>query len=157
VLPARSVGDGVAIDSGSLVFVVPVSGRLVQPGDVLYLNIEGHSRGFHKVGEPVDSWGRRFDVYGEHGEHVVTTLPPKVYRVSRVVPYAGVPFNLFVGPIQSIVLVVFGIAMCIWSEVQRVRAERENERLAAVARSAAEAAAGPPRVTDDTDTVTRSG
>jgi len=124
VLPAQSVGDHVSFEAGSLVIVEPIDARLLDAGDEIYVQLDGADGGFRNVVSIVDSWERKIELNGRNGERHIVEMPPKAWRVSRVIPYAGIPLGILVGPIQSIALVVFGLGLIVSAEWKRSRAER---------------------------------
>lgn len=125
VLPATAVGDGVAVETGDLVFVVPVPALSLRGGDTIYVQYAGSEGALRHVGRVVDSWDRRFEIGGvAGGDTEVAQLPPKVWRVSHRVPRLGLVFRLLVGSTQSIALMLGGIALIALSEARRKRAHR---------------------------------
>ncbi len=125
-LPARTVGDGVSFDRGSLVLVEPTPALSLDEGDEIYVDIEGGERGFRRVVTVNDSWERYYEIQVDGGERLVIKLPETVWRVSHVVRYAGLPFAVFVGRIQSLLLVFAGLALIAWAELRRNRIEGEE-------------------------------
>ena len=141
VLPVDDAPPGTRFGSGTAAFVVPSPALSLDADDVVYVSVDGRSGQFSRVVAVVDSWERRVELERPDGRREQAVLPPTVWRVSRVVPYVGVVFDLLVGTAQSIVLVAVGVALIASAEIRRARAVDDVDL------------ANPfqqPRVTDDT-------
>lgn len=125
VLPVTSTGALVDVAEGSIVLLTPTPAQSLQPGDTVFLSTETDPNALRRIVELHDSWNREFRVdrvsgsepgqRARAGDDDVLALPAVVGRVSRSVPYLGTWFELFVGPVQAIVLVVAGVALVAWS------------------------------------------
>ena len=125
VVPVTSTGELVDVAEGSIVLLTPTPAQSLQPGDTVFLGTEADPNALRRVVGIYDSWNREFRVDrvsgsesapgARAGDDEVVVLPAMVGRVTRSVPYLGRVFEVLVGPVQAIVLVVAGSALVAWS------------------------------------------
>jgi hypothetical protein len=123
--PVVRSGSSTAIGSDAAVFLVPVPTAQVHGGDRVVMRRDDHKPALYRVRSVLDSSTGRAEVLDEHGHAQEVTLPGKVWRVSRDVPYAGLVLRLLAGPVQSLALVAGGIVVIARAESRRHRGEGE--------------------------------
>ncbi len=108
---------GVAHDDA--VLLVPVPALEVKAGDRVVIGQPGVGATLFRISGVTDSTNAKVNVVDAHSQVQEVALPAKVWRVSRVLPYSGVPLRLLAGPVQAALLVLAGIGIIAQAERRR--------------------------------------
>jgi hypothetical protein len=73
----------------------------------------------YRITAIIDSANAKVNVIDEHNQVQSVALPAKVWRVSHVLPYSGMPLRLLAGPVQAALLVLAGIGIIAQAERRR--------------------------------------
>lgn len=113
------LGAQTNVASNSAVLLVPVPALEVHAGDRVVLGQRGVGPTLFRVTGVTDSQNAKVDVVDGHNMVQEIALPAKVWRVSKVMPYSGIPLRLLAGPIQAAFLVLGGIGVIAQAERKR--------------------------------------
>jgi hypothetical protein len=124
VWPVRAEGAGTGVGHDAALVLVPVPALQVDVGDRIVMGRDHARPALYRVDEIIDTVDGRVRVRDDHGKSHDVTLPARVWRMSRDLPYAGIPMRLLAGPIQAPVLVGIGIVVIARAESRRNRLRR---------------------------------
>jgi hypothetical protein len=108
---------GIARDDA--VLLVPVPALEVKAGDRVVIGQPGAGPTLYRITGITDSTNAKVQVVQADNDVQEVALPAKVWRVSYVLPYSGVPLRLLAGPVQAALLVLGGIAIIAEAERRR--------------------------------------
>jgi hypothetical protein len=127
VIPADAGGARVAAGQGSVVVVVPVPAAQLHEGDTVYARLHNdHDDALYRV-VGVDSWTGVVYALDAHGGLAALDVGDTAGRVSRSVPYVGVPYRFVAGPVQWLVLLA-GAGMLVVRMARRPRSADHRQR-----------------------------
>jgi hypothetical protein len=133
VWPVRAEGAGTGVGHDAALVLVPVAALQVDVGDRIVMGRDHARPALYRVGEIIDTVEGRVRVRDDRGRPHDVTLPTRVWRMSRDIPYAGIPMRLLAGPLQALVLVGIGILVIARAESRRNRQRRGPEPAATIA------------------------
>jgi len=112
-------GTQTGIAYNSAVLLVPVPAVEVRVGDRVVIGQPGTGATLLRITGITDSQTAKVDIVDAHNTVQEVALPAKVWRVSKVLPYSGIPLRLLAGPIQAAFLVLGGIGVIAQAERKR--------------------------------------
>ena len=127
VWPVRAEGAGTGVGHDAALVLVPIPALQVDVGDRIVMGRDHARPALYRVDEIIDTVDGRVRVRDDHGKSHDVTLPSRVWRMSRDIPYAGIPMRLMAGPVQALVLVGIGIVVIARAESRRNRLRRGPE------------------------------
>ena len=133
VWPVRAEGAGTGVGHDAALVLVPVPALQVDVGDRIVMGRDHAKPALYRVDEIIDTVDGRVRVRDDHARPHDVTLPSRVWRMSRDVPYAGIPMRLLAGPVQALILVGIGILVIARAESRRNRRHRGPEPAVAIA------------------------
>jgi hypothetical protein len=133
VWPVRAEGAGTGVGHDAALVLVPVPALQVDVGDRIVMGRDHARPALYRVDEIIDTVDGRVRVRDDHGRSHDVTLPSRVWRMSRDIPYAGIPMRLLAGPLQALILVGIGILVIVRAESRRNRQRRGPEPAAPIA------------------------
>ncbi len=108
---------GIAHDDA--VLLVPVPALSVKATDRVVIGEPGTGATLFRISGVIDSTNGKVNVVDPNNQVEAVALPAKVWRVSHVLPYSGLPLRLLAGPVQAALLVLAGIGVIAQAERRR--------------------------------------